>query len=394
MTVPPGPTRSTPARGSSEPRPRPDGAAPPAPPASPKSRSRRTVLLAGGAALAVVVAGGGAVLLLGGDGDGDGTPTPSPSTPSASASETTIDTAGAAAVTLGVFRDNDPEETAAYADWLGHPVDVAVVFGARDTWDHIADPRYLLEGWRDAPQRLSFGLPMLPEEDDSATIEKGATGEYDDVFREFAQALVDEGQQDAILRLGWEFNLDGSRWSSDDPSAWIAYYRSIVAAMRSVDGQQFAFDWNVNNGNSPQGDPVDYYPGDDVVDYVGVDAYDVAGGPYPIPDGCTGDCPQQRHQAAWDEYIYGGDRGLQFWSGFAADHGKPLSLPEWGLWDKTDGTGGGENPWYIQKMAEFMADSSHDVAYQAYFEHDDQGTHRLMTGFPESSEVFRSIFAG
>ncbi|MGQ7294802.1 hypothetical protein [Quadrisphaera sp. KR29] len=387
MTVPARPTEETAHAGGDG-----GGTGRRAAPGEPRPR-RRAVLAAAGAVVGIVAAGGGAALVLRDRGEEPVQPAPaSPSSPAPEA-EPSLDASRAAAVTLGVFRDNSPSETEAYAQWLGRAVDVAVVFGARDTWDHIADPRYLLESWRGAPQRLSVGLPMLPVDDESATIEEGAGGEYDDVFRQFGQALVEEGQEDAVLRVGWEFNIAGSRWASDDPQAWIAYFRRIVGALRSVEGQRFAIDWNVNNGPSPIGDPVDYYPGDDVVDFVGVDAYDVAGGVYPVPDGASPELDQRLHERAWEQAIYGGQRGLAFWATFAGEHGKPLSLPEWGLWDKTDGTGGGENPWYVEKMAEFMADPSNGVGYHAYFEHDDQGTHRLMTGFPESAQVFRSIFS-
>ncbi|MBF5080391.1 glycosyl hydrolase [Quadrisphaera sp. INWT6] len=383
MTLPPT-TATTPASsGPSPQRPRP-------------RRTRRRALFGVLAGVLVLVLAGATALLLGNRGGGE-TPVSPPSSAPVVTQEP-VDTGALAAVPFGVFRDNSAEETAAYEAWIGRQVDVAVVFGSRDTWQDIRNSDWLLDGWRDAPQRLAIGVPLLPTEDDSATVEEGATGAYDDVYVEFAQRLVAEGQADAILRLGWEFNLEGSRWSTEDAEAWKAYYRSVVEAMRSVPGQQFEFDWNVNNGGGGIGDPVDYYPGDDVVDYVGVDAYDVAGaeGTYPVPDGCTDECALERHQAAWDGAIYGGERGLQFWSGFAKEHGKKLSLPEWGLWDRVDGTGGGDDPYYIEQMARFIADPDNGVAYQAYFEVDNTelGPHRLMTGFPESSQLFRDLFGG
>jgi hypothetical protein len=64
----------------------------------------------------------------------------------------------------------------------------------------------------------------------------------------------------------------------------------------------------------------DAYPGDDMVDIVGVDFYDM----YPAyPD-----------RAAWDAGFRstqnGGPRGLGTWLEFAKAHGKRLSVPEWG----------------------------------------------------------------
>jgi hypothetical protein len=163
--------------------------------------------------------------------------------------------------------------------------------------------------------------------------------------------------------------------------------------MRSVPGQKFEFDWNVNNGHNTV-DAMDYYPGDDVVDYVGVDVYDVSwvGDSYPYPEGCDDACRTQRQDEAWTE-VYDDPRGLRFWAAFAASHGKPLSLPEWGLWERPDGHGGGENPAFIQRMHDFI--DTHDVAYQAYFEYSAQdGPHRLMEDFPASAPVFLRLFGG
>jgi len=291
---------------------------------------------------------------------------------------------------LGVFRETQPAAVAAFDQWLGRPVDIAVDFSARATWDDIASPTYLLEAWQGSGYQLSLGVALLPA-DQNASIAEGATGAYDAYFLTLAQGLVDYGHADAILRLGWEFNVPGMLWATSDTRAFIAYWRRIVTAMRGVQGQQFRFDWNLNN-QTQQYDAIDYYPGDDVVDYVGVDAYDVAGraGTYPYPSDCDDDCRLERQQAAWSGQIYGGERGLNFWSQFASQHGKQLSLPEWGLWERLDGTGGGENPYYIQQIFDFVATAGDDVAYFAYFEYDGaDGEHSLTMSFPESAAIFK-----
>jgi hypothetical protein len=294
---------------------------------------------------------------------------------------------------VGVFRGTSLPEVKAYEEWLGRPMDYVVDFSTRDTWQQIADPQLLITEWAGTGYRVVHGLAMLPEEDPSATMEAGARGEYDGYYRQLAQRLVAGGQPDAILRLGWEFNLSSSRWFTEDPRVFVDYYRRAVAAMRSVPGQRFEFDWNVNNGHNAV-DAMDFYPGDDVVDYVGVDVYDVSwdSGTYPYPAGCDAMCRTERQDRAWQDVV-GDERGLRFWAAFAGEHGKPLSLPEWGLWSRPDGHGGGENPRFIRRMHEFI--TTHDIAYQAYFEYSAKdGPHRLMDGFPESAPVFKELFAG
>ena len=50
---------------------------------------------------------------------------------------------------------------------------------------------------------------------------------------------------------------------------------------------------------------------------------------------------------------------------FARDHGKPFAVPEWGLVRSTGG--GGDNPFYIQKMYETFVENADDLAYEAYY---------------------------
>jgi hypothetical protein len=292
---------------------------------------------------------------------------------------------------VGVFRGTSLSEVKRYETWLGRPVNYVVDFSTRDTWEEISDPQLLVTEWAGSGYRIVHGLAMLPEQDPSATMAAGARGEYDGYYRDLAQRLVAGGQPDAILRVGWEFNLSTSRWATDDPRLFVDYFRHIVAAMRSVPGQQFEFDWNVNNGHNAV-DAMTYYPGDDVVDHVGVDVYDVAwtGGAYPYPADCDALCRTGRQDQAWQE-IVDDERGLEFWAAFAGQHHKQLSLPEWGLWNRPDGHGGGEDPAFIRRMHRFI--TTHDVAYHAYFEYSAQdGTHRLMEDFPESGRVFRELF--
>ena len=297
------------------------------------------------------------------------------------------------AAKVGVFRGTSLAEVKQYEQWLGRPVDYVIDFSTRDTWQQIAHPQLLIDEWRDTGYRVVHGLAMLPTADPSATLEAGARGEYDGYYRELAQRLVEGGQADAILRLGWEFNLVTSRWHAEDHQVFIDYWRRVVTTMRAVPGQRFEFDWNVNNGHNAV-DAMDFYPGDDVVDYVGVDVYDMswANNTYPYPDGCDEACRADRQDTAWRD-IVDDARGLRFWAAFAGQHGKPLSLPEWGLWNRPDGHGGGENPNFIRRMHEFI--ETHDVAYQAYFEYSAaDGPHRLMVEFPESAPVFKELFGG
>lgn len=303
--------------------------------------------------------------------------------------ECVTDPEGAA---IGVFRGSaDPRRVTEFEQWLGCPVEYVIEFPHRATWEEIATPGYLADQWEGHPARLVVALAMLPDQE-QGSMEAGARGEYDTYFVEYGRALVEGGRADSIIRPGWEFNGDWSPYFTADTQVFQQYWRRIVAALRSVEGQDFEIMWNPSVGGV---DAVPYYPGDAWVDIVGIDAYDATGSPatYPYPADCDDTCLLERRTRAWESHIYGGDSGIQHYTTFARFRDKPVMLPEWGLWTRDDGTAGDDNPFFIEKMHEYISDPDNNVTMQAYFEfNDDDGEHRLMTDFPEAGEVFRDLF--
>jgi beta-mannanase len=119
--------------------------------------------------------------------------------------------------------------------------------------------------------------------------------------------------------------------------------------MRSVRGAHFRFDWSVNAGWRPIPFRL-WYPGDDVVDYIDIDAYD------------SGIVSMSRR---WD-VVFGRTGGVRDAIAFAKAHHKPLSIPEWGV--GTPGLkslAGGDDPSYVDGIAAVVRHNR--VAYQCYF---------------------------
>src|SRR5204863_524420 len=80
------------------------------------------------------------------------------------------------------------------------------------------------------------------------------------------------------------------------------------------------FCWNPTLGD--QSMPAETaWPGDEFVDSVGLDVYDVSwlADTYPWPAGAGADEGEARRTRAWDG-ILKASRGLEFWKGFAAEH--------------------------------------------------------------------------
>jgi Glycosyl hydrolase family 26 len=301
-----------------------------------------------------------------------------------------------ARIPIGVYiGPGDRDGFERFAGWLGRRPALASDGLEELRWRAVVNPWWLVDAWRSLGARIAYSLVMIPRQE-GGTLQEGASGAYDVYFRELARRLVDGGQARAILRPGWEFSGDWQPWSArSDPDAWKAYYRRIVTTMRSVPGADFTFVWNPALGPvDPDNWPAERaWPGDDVVDAIGVDAYDICFVPdtYPIPDQASAADIVARQTRCWN-HLLTGDHGLEWYADFAARHDRPLVIPEFGLVPR-ERAGGGDNPVFVQGMADFAR--AHTVNWMVYFNKDQSelGRHRIDDGtYPQSSALFRSLF--
>jgi Glycosyl hydrolase family 26 len=257
-------------------------------------------------------------------------------------------------------------------------------FADTDTWSNMTGPNWLLEPHAASTSRLEYSLPLLPT-GSQYTLAACAAGSYDDHWRTLATNLVGHHLANTIVRPGWEFNGTWYSWSAKGQlQNFIGCYRHVVNSMRQVPGQLFAFDWNPSLGADAF--PAEQaYPGDAYVDYVGVDSYDLSWANYTTS--AHGAAAQAK---AWKEHV-DGDHGLQFWSSYAAAHGKPLAITEWGLTHLANGHGGEDDPSYVGHMFEFMTNPANHVAYEDYFDYGSPTNQHRLTGstlFPLSAAEF------
>jgi hypothetical protein len=291
-------------------------------------------------------------------------------------------------------------------------VTIASAYEAQQTWSYIDGEDWQLSPWAQwvrakSGRNLSLGVPLLP--DSGGSLASCAAGQYDVYWRNLANKLAYYGLHWAYLRLGWEMNGDWFTWGAPNGSGKEASYagcfRRVVQVMRQAQpANQWKFVWNPGHDGW---NTATYYqkvwPGDGYVDVVGVNIYDQswATNTYPYPSTCDASCRLSRQQNAWNNYFV---PQLNTLRNFAAAHGKPMAFPEWGLIIRSDGHGGGDNPYFIQKMYEFIADPATNTVFHTYFDtsrtsHDSrvgpstaQDNPSGSTRMPNGAARFRQLF--
>ena len=284
---------------------------------------------------------------------------------------------------FGLYRGaRNPAGVLQFQRWLCQPVEYAADFITAYNWRTIERPKGL-KRWNSSNARrlrLVYGVPLIPYSG-GGSLGAGARGAYNVHFQRLASALRKAGQGDAILRLGWEFSGDWYPWSVESNSqarAFAGYWRQIVKTMRAV-SPQLQFDWNPAQGWRPFKIGL-AYPGSAFVDFIGMDVYDQGWeSNYSDP------------VARWKDTVHG-EGGLVWQRSFARAKKKPMSFPEWGLVWREDGHGGGDNPYFVKQMHNWI--TSHNVAYHVYFDLDaPDGAHSLLNGrFPTAAATLRSTF--
>lgn len=274
-----------------------------------------------------------------------------------------------------------------FAQLVGGPVSCALVFNdVATTWDALVRP-WFTEGnevdhrwdrWAaaDPARRLVVAQSLIPAGAPEDWRSRGAAGEYDAQFRKLATTLVAAGLGRSIIRLAHEANgtwfshnigADAAQWKD-----WAAYWARVARILHQAPGAHFELDLSVSAG--PRAIPLaKWYPGDDAVDIVGIDQYDIA------PAAAGIDQParwtSQRTQPG----------GIDSIRAFAAAHGKSLSFPEWGVIAPTD-RGAGDDAFYIKAMLTTFA-TAH-ARYDGYW--DKEGSASELARNPASLAAYRT----
>lgn len=319
----------------------------------------------------------------------------------------------AAAPELGVYRwdaPTGPTNVDGFSQWLGRQVDLGAAFEASDSWDNVDGADWQLGPWSQwvrmqDGRNILLAVPLLPT--NGASLDACSAGQYDSYWANLANNLAYYGLHWAYLRLGWEMDGGWYPWGAPQGSGKEASYagcfRRVVQVMRQTQpANQWKFVWNPTTAWWDAAYLSAVWPGDAYVDIVGLDVYDQSwvAGTYPYASSCDTACRLAAQQTAWNDYSW----KLNTLRNFGKAHGKPMAIPEWGAARRPDGHGGGDNTYFIQKMADFVQNPDNNVVFHSYFDVsavdiDARLTDSVTgdnpsgaTAFPNASALYKELF--
>jgi hypothetical protein len=219
---------------------------------------------------------------------------------------------------------------------------------ARDLWDRGIMLHVTWEPWNPA---LSATDPA------QITLQDILDGEWDAYISQRGAELAALGTP-VMVRWGHEFNGDWYPWSTGlngkDPQKYVRAYQRVHDLVTAAGATNVQWIWSYNNASIP-GDswnqPAAAYPGDDYVDWVGIDGYNWGMGPSWDP---TGD-----HWTSFDGVI-----GDAYRTAVQIAPDKPVAIAEIGSTED----GGDKAAWLSTMFTDLAAGRYPNVRLLTYFD--------------------------
>lgn len=161
------------------------------------------------------------------------------------------------------------------------------ILSAVDRGAGTQDGGYLLKEYPESV--VQIGLYMV------GALEGVITGDYDDNIKALGEWII-KADRPIFLRIGYEFDLPENHY---DPHTYAKAYRYIVDKFKQMNITNVAYVWHSHGYLYPDKPIMEWYPGDDYVDWVAVSFFS----PY-------------------------NNGNLRIISKIAAEHSKPLMIAE------------------------------------------------------------------
>lgn len=254
---------------------------------------------------------------------------------------------------------------------IGRPFDFTMKYVDDSSWSafELAFPSSLSPG-DGTVRRIILSVPLqIPSI--GYNIHNAAVGYNNVHYQAFANVIKANRSKIFSLRVGWEMNINGWSWSTTHPGLYVQAYRNFATIMRATD-HTVPLDWCPHIGPAQMGHLMEeYYPGDDVVDSVGLDWYQsdlnhLAGGGF-------------GNLLTWGGQGY----GLDWLDTFAAKHKKLISFGEY--------EGSNNDATVLSQFIDWMDTRQGRIAYHSYWNGPD-GTGGSSTGEFENAPNIKALY--
>jgi hypothetical protein len=216
------------------------------------------------------------------------------------------------------------------------------------------------------------------------TLTDVAAGVWDAMFGP-ALAEIASAKPSAIIKIGDEMSGDWFPWCGSTVAIELAAAHQHLVTLARTYSVTFQFDWN-GAINFLGYDPMTTsgaYPGDSYVDYISCDYYDGLGWDAVPSSG------RLYGAADWNYFAANfAPEGMAF----AALHGKPYCLTEWGLGQATYSNGVEDDPAWIEAAYYWMRAHAASLGYLVYFQDDESSWPGGLQLNPQSAAVFTNLF--
>jgi len=255
-----------------------------------------------------------------------------------------------------------------FATFLGRSLDYVLVWGwAPDKGQMEYWAKNRIELWP-SRYKILWSVPLIIK---GMTFADCYNGKFDSTYTIVAKTIADR-DANAVIRMGHEMNGNWYDWGIKGPAGsdkeFGKCFAHVATVMRKA-APGFKFVWNPGIGIWGGLDPLPAYPGDEFVDYVSLDLYEDSKYVKGTPD------------ERWKHFLTTEGRGLDFWSGFAQGHHKPMAFDEWGS-NYDDGV-------LITHMAEWM--KGHNVHHQMYW-NSEAAFSGSFEKHPNNGRIYKQLF--
>ena len=235
--------------------------------------------------------------------------------------------------------------------------------------------------WEDAKNAIDYGAtphivwePWYWSDHSRVQLKDIIDGKWDTYIRTWAQEIKNFGHP-VFLRVAHEFNIGGYPWgvvnNQEDPETYIKAYRHIVDVFKKEDVKNVRWVWCFMNYSHPDenwNDWAEAYPGDDYVDWIGIDGYNW---------GTT------QSWSDWQSFaILFRDqvrRSKKLWPG------KPIMVAEFASAEK-----GGDKAAWIKEIPGYLRSSMRDIDLIVWFDIKKEADWRIKSS-KNSEAAFKEI---